>query len=421
MGVSLCMADISGIVTDTGSTPISGAVVQLEKGGQPATTGADGRFTLVASAVIFHGKSTLLPNGLSAGIAGNLMIVTISERSAVEVGIFDLNGKSLSIVRKTLDAGTHFLSLPYRGTGIFLYKVKSGTGEVVLKGNSMGVASSGSAVSPQGLSSNPLAKKALNTAAFNDVIAATKTGYLNYRVVVYNSDTSGIAIKMIASAGMVTDADGNVYQTVKIGNQVWTVENLRTTKYNDGSAIPLDTSIVTWNATTPKYCFYNNTTNADSINNYGALYNWYVVNPTNLEKVAPTGWHVPSDSEWIVLEKYLVLNGYNWDGITDTAQGNKIAKSLAAKADWHTNITTGTVGCDLTKNNMTGFSALPGGCRDNDGSFSGQRVSGSWWSVTEHSVSTAYGRDLSCVSGNLGRYGDYGAKSCGFSVRLLRD
>ena len=72
MGVSLCMANISGIVTDTGTTPISGAVVQLEKGGQTATTGTDGSFTLVVSTAILPGNGKLLPNGLSARISGNM-------------------------------------------------------------------------------------------------------------------------------------------------------------------------------------------------------------------------------------------------------------------------------------------------------------------------------------------------------------
>src|ERR1035441_4507351 len=99
---------------------------------------------------------------------------------------------------------------------------------------------------------------------------------------------------MIASAGTVTDIDGNVYQTVKIGNQIWTVENLRVTRFNDGTAIPLDTSTATWDSiwnnglTIPAYCYYNNMTNTDSIKKWGALYNWYAV---NTGKLAPKGWH----------------------------------------------------------------------------------------------------------------------------------
>jgi uncharacterized protein (TIGR02145 family) len=424
VGISLCMADISGTVTDTGSTPISGAVVQLENGGQPATTGADGRFTLVASAAIIPVNGKLLPNGLSARISGTMLNVTIAERSAVEVATFNLTGKALSTVRKTLDAGSHSIVLPYRGAGIYLYKVKSGNGELLLKGNSIGGISSGISVTTQGSSSNHLAKQVKATAAINDVIAATKIGYLNYRVVVYNSDTSGIAIKMIASAGTVTDVDGNVYQTVRIGNQVWMAENLRVTKYNDGSIIPLDTSAATWyNATTPKYCFYNNTTDSGSIRKYGARYNWYVVSPANLKKIAPTGWHVPSDSEWTVLENDLVLNGYNWDGTKDTAQYNKGAKSLAAKTDWYIDwyidTTIGAIGNDLTKNNSSGFSALPGGCRDTDGTFSGQGYNVNWWSATEYDASYAWGRFLYIGYVFLGWW--YDSKSYGCSVRLVRD
>ena len=420
VGISLCMADISGTVTDTGSTPISGAVVQLENGGQPATTGADGRFTLVASAAIIPVNGKLLPNGLSARISGTMLNVTIAERSAVEVATFDLTGKALSTVRQSMDAGTHSIALPQRGRGVYLYKVKLGNREFVLKGNSVGGASYGSAVSTQGPSSNSLAKHAKATAAINDVITATKTGYLNYRVVVTNSDTSGIAIKMIASAGTVTDVDRNVYQTVKIGNQVWMAENLRVTKYNDGSAIPLDTSGVTWNNTaTPKYCFHNNTTDSGSIKKCGAIYNWYVVNPANPKKIAPAGWHVPSDSEWTILEKYLVLNGYNWDGTTDTAQENKIAKSLAAKTDWYTYSTTGAIGNDLTENNSSGFSALPGGFRQIFGVFYFQSSYGYWWSATEFDASFAWFRDLFSSLDYL--YRDYYLKSCGYSVRLVRD
>jgi uncharacterized protein (TIGR02145 family) len=422
IGVSLCMADISGIVTDTGTAPISGAVVQLENGGQTATTGADGSFTLVVSTAILPGNKKLLPSGLSAGISGNMLTVAIAERSVVEVETYDLSGKALSTVRKTLDAGSHSISLPYRGTGIYLYKVKSGNRVFVLKGNSVCGTSSGGLVTSQGSLQNLLSKQSRSMAAINDAIAVTKAGYLNYRCVQYNLDTTGIQIKMIASAGTVSDTDGNVYQTVKIGNQVWTVENLRVTKFNDGSSIPLVTDSAAWrriydsSLTAPAYCFYNNTVNSDSIGRYGALYNWYIVSPTNPKKIAPTGWHVPTDTEWDTLQNYLIANGYNWDGTTTE---NKIGKSLAAKTDWVTYSTIGSIGCDLTKNNRSGFSALPGGYRSSYGGFNAQSYQGFWWSVTECGTNCVWHRLLSCHDecSWRGNHDDLDA----FSVRLLRD
>jgi len=116
------------------------------------------------------------------------------------------------------------------------------------------------------------------------------------------------------------------------------------------------------------------------------------------------------------LQNYLIAKGYNWDG---TTTGNKIAKSLAAKSDWIIFSTTGTIGCDLTKNNSSGFSALPGGLRSIDGSFYGQSDYGSWWSTTENHASYAGGRDLYCVDNDFTR-SSYN-ESDGLSVRLVRD
>jgi len=215
------------------------------------------------------------------------------------------------------------------------------------------------------------------------------------------------------------DIDGNVYHTVTIGTQVWTVENLRTTKYNDGTSIPLDTSTATWgNLATPAYCCYNNMTNADSIKKWGSLYNWYAV---NTGKLAPTGWHVPADSEWTVMKNYLVLHEYNYDGTTDTSMNNKIAIALASKTDWYSDTITGTIGNNLTNNNSSGFSAIPGGNRDNSGSFNFIGSGGYWWSATENYASSAYSRRLFYDYYGLGRssYGNF--KSCGFSVRLVKD
>jgi uncharacterized protein (TIGR02145 family) len=217
------------------------------------------------------------------------------------------------------------------------------------------------------------------------------------------------------NTGSVTDIDGNVYTTVKIGNQVWTVENLRTTKYNDGTPIPLVTDSAAWKAlTTPGYCYYDNTTHADSIKKYGALYNWYAV---DTKKLAPKGWHVPTDAEWTILQNYLIANGYNWDG---TKTENKTAKSMAAKTDWSAFAKPGAIGDDLTRNNRSGFSALPGGFRVDDGIFGHIGITGLWWSATEFDTSIAYYRYLDYSLDGLGR-DLFSLKSGGSSVRLLRD
>jgi uncharacterized protein (TIGR02145 family) len=418
-GASLCLANISGIVTDTGTMPIAGVVVSLEQGGQTTTTGTDGRFTLVTGTGIPTGNMKPFRNSLSAKISGNTMVVTIGERAQVEIATYDLSGKMLLTTLQTLNAGSHAVSLPQMRTGIYVYKVRSGSREYTLKGVAAGSRSSGNAILVPSSVPISLAKQLRKTGAINDVVAATKTGFLNYRCVQYISDTVGLKIKMIANAGDFTDVDGNVYQTVRIGEQVWMTENLRVTKYNDGSAIPLDTSTITWkNSTTPKYCFYNNTTNSETIKQNGALYNWYVVSSDNNKKIAPSGWHVPSNAEWDTLQNYLIANGYNWDG---TTTGNKTAKALAAKKNWYANSTYGTIGSDLLKNNSSGFSALPGGLRTYAGIFFPQTQSayGYWWSTTAYSVTYAGNRGLEYNSEGLGNYSN--DKRCGFSVRLLRD
>lgn len=210
----------------------------------------------------------------------------------------------------------------------------------------------------------------------------------------------------------VTDIEGNVYQTVKIGTQTWMVENLKTTKYNDGTSIPLVSDDNAWQAlSTPGCCYYNN--DAANKTTYGALYNWYTVNTDNL---APTGWHVPTDAEWTTLENYLIANGYNYDGTTTR---NEIAKSLAATTDWVTDDGTDTLGNDFTKNNTSGFAGLPGGGRFYGGTFGGVGHYGCWWSSSECGAGSAWDRGLDNDSSNVSR--NYYYKQCGFSVRCVRD
>ncbi len=395
VGVSLCMADISGIVTDTGTTPISGAVVQLESDGQSVITEADGRFTLVTSSTsILHGKSASLPNGLAAKVAGNLMTVMIAERSVIEVATFDLNGKALSKVQQTMETGINTIDLPYRGAGIYLCKIKSGNREFVLKCNTIGGVSSGSSVVYQGPSSNLLAKQEMSTAAINDLITATKTGYLNYRVVVTNFDTSGIAIKMIASAGSITDADGNVYQTVRIGKQVWMVENLRTTKYND--ATPITETKSGWGYISTdyiaEYCWYDNDPMYKA--DYGALYNCNVV---ATGKLAPMGWHVPTYTEWSEL-------------ITCIGEGAAAAGKLKEVGIKHWSVP------DAGISNETGFTALPGGQRYTGGTFDSLGTAGYFWTSTGVAPATARNMVISSTVTS-----EIKSKWDGYSVRCIRN
>ena len=148
---------------------------------------------------------------------------------------------------------------------------------------------------------------------------------------------------------LVTDADGNIYHIVTIGTQTWMVENLRTTKFNDGTAIPNITDNKTWQGlNSPGVCSYDNTSNYNMINTYGLLYNWYSVNTA---KLAPKGWHVPTDAEWKTLTEYLGGN---------SVAGGKLKE--VGTTHWYSPNT----GAD----NSSGFTALPGGYRDYDGTFS---------------------------------------------------
>lgn len=173
---------------------------------------------------------------------------------------------------------------------------------------------------------------------------------------------------------IVRDYEGNVYNTVKIGSQIWTVENLRVTKYNDGTPIYKVEDVSEWlNLNTGGYSFYKNSTETNFINSNGALYNWYAINTGNL---APKGWHVPTDEDWYILLNYLIDNGYNYDGSTT---GNKIGKALAANTDWTKSMFAGNIGTNLSLNNSSGFSGLPSGYIDMGG-YSDLEYCGYWWS-----------------------------------------
>jgi uncharacterized protein (TIGR02145 family) len=229
-----------------------------------------------------------------------------------------------------------------------------------------------------------------------------------------NEDQCGTTATMIINIGVVADVESNLYDITKIGDQMWMVQNLKTTHYNNGDVIGTTTS-PTQNIsgeTEPEYQWaYNG--NEDYVATYGRLYTWYAV--TDSRGVCPTGWHLPSDAEWTTLNNYLVNNGYGYEG-----SGTDIAKSLAAKTDWLTNATPGNVGNDLESNNSTGFSALPGGYRVTEGAFKNIGGYASWWSSTEVNTTDIWVRNLR-YNLNFMRRANTFNKMYGASVRCMKD
>jgi uncharacterized protein (TIGR02145 family)/uncharacterized repeat protein (TIGR02543 family) len=253
----------------------------------------------------------------------------------------------------------------------------------------------GSDVPSQTVKSDSLAKKPVDP---------TKSGYTfaewysdSALTALYNFSTPITGNKTLYAKWVVMDIDGNVYTTVKIGTQTWMVENLKTTRFNDSSEIQLVTDSAAWTSlNTAAYCWYNNDLIYKS-NNYGALYNWYSV---NTGKLAPKGWHVPSDTEWNILTTY--LGG-------DNVAGGKMKEE--GTIHWASPNTGAS--------NVSGFTALPGGNRNHQG-FISVGSFGSWWLSTENTDVDASRRYILNNSEDVSNF-TTNSKFCGNSVRCIKN
>jgi uncharacterized protein (TIGR02145 family) len=232
-----------------------------------------------------------------------------------------------------------------------------------------------------------------------------------YRILTYSSVSKSdfsVPTRIVTNTLPVVDIDGNIYKTVAIGTQVWMAENLKVTHYRDGMAITNMTSEGYWGGTNKgAYCYYDGqSVNTETfgaplnVETYGALYNWYAV--SNLHKIAPEGWHVPTDAEWKILIDF--LGGR-------TAAGGKL-KELG-NAHWN-NPNSGAT-------NGSGFTALPGGYRSTAGSYSYNRMGegGYFFSATEAWKGKIINYKL--TSNDVALEREISPEKFGFSIRLVKD
>jgi len=200
-------------------------------------------------------------------------------------------------------------------------------------------------------------------------------------------------------ANSVTDIDGNVYNTVTIGTQIWMVENLKVTKYCNGDPLLNTIKGEQWSGlSTGSYCNYNNDPNNSLI--YGNLYNWYAVNDDR--NLAPSGWHIATYDDWTKLIDYI--------------GGKEIAGGILKEAGvnhWQDK--------SLNATNEKGFTALPAGFRNsNDGSYSGIGQYTNFWSATDDKIDCAW----ICImyyDNNKALMSNCSSKKAGFSIRCVKD
>ncbi len=351
-----------------------------------------------------------------------LQFSLLSEDKVI-IRVLDLQGKEQIKLLRELPAGKHLFSLSPGTSGIFLISAETRTQRVVSKFIHYG--NDAESRHMDYLGSKIENMRTEKTASGFDWMPGDQVRYTGFGPLdsfifghdiledtLVHSDTCTFYLRHgipCIDAPFINDVDGNIYRTVQIGNQCWLRENLRTTRYINGTSIPLVTGNTSWiNLTSPGYCWYDNDSMTYS-NRYGALYNWFAVSQNNL---CPVGWHLPSDAEWQVLEMHLGMSpaDASQTGFRGTIEGGSLKDA-------------GTVYWDnpnLGATNASGFTALPSGKRsDGGGEFSGAGCFGYWWTSSTYNTIYIWYRILSCNEAGISRM--YHHMQHGYSVRCIRD
>jgi len=434
------------------NVPLNRVVINnITKGWQETLTWPDDTaFVVTATGIVDHfqrGNVILYPNSPNPFDGVTSVKLQISEPGDVMVEISDVTGRVVKMFPgKALQAGVYDMRVTVAAAGVYFLKVRQNNGTASVKminrgnGGENSVTFSNLALTNQSLSSQK-PSHASKGGSDNPFTPGDQMEYVGYAtingsetesehvvkqqyasetiVLTFGSSPSGLDGQPCPGDTTIIDVDSNVYHTVMIGTQCWMKENLRTTRYANGVSIPEATATST---TSPFRCAPNR--NAQNVPTYGYLYNWAAVmhgasssnnNPSGVQGICPTGWHVPSAAEWTQLTDYVKSQSQYLCG----TYGSYIAKALASTTGWNNCSTACTVGNSPSTNNATGFSARPAGYYR----FSNYDYFGSHahiWSSTQGS-SASYARILEIGNDYTDAYSMSFETLCGISVRCLRD
>ena len=351
----------------------------------------------------------------------------LPEDEYIRISVRDILGRELSYDEKNLIPGRHSFTF-YPGNLKFYFLTVTGkqtsrtikmlnTGSPATADGNCKIVYTGIRVSTDGLKS----QQSVNAFTFNPGDELKYTAYSDIGSETITDAPEGNQTYTFQFAGggpcpgmpTITDIDGNIYNTVQIGNQCWMKENLKTTTYNNGTQIPNITNGTNWgNLITGAYAWYNNESTWKDL--YGAMYNWYAIVDTN--GLCPAGWHVPTNDEWIALTDFI--------GGIDTPNGNKLKSCRQVNSPQGGDCNT-TEHPRWNESNQHGtddygFSGLPGGGRSYDEGeflFIGKYVF--WWSSTSYTPDFSWIRTLSSEEGNMNE--SFSRLQAGLSVRCIKD
>ena len=391
----------TGVVATAGNTLATVTFVTPTNNGGSAITG----YTVTTNPGGITAMGATSPINVTGLTNGTAYTFTVTATNAVGSSVASVPSTSVTPVvpATTPDPPTGIVATACNTTASVAFVAPTNNGGSAITGYT--VTSNPGGITATGATSPIKVTGLTNGTAYTFTLIATN---------VVGSSLVSVASMAVTPTPTITDIDGNSYNIVTIGSQCWTKENLKVTKYNDNTVIPIESTggsggiSSTWqNLTTGSYAIYENeTSSGTNATNYGYLYNWYAAKgiattgSTTYKNLCPTGYHVPTDSEWTTLTTYLGGVG---------VAGGKM-KSIGTTL-WQSPNTGAT--------DESAFSALPGGGRFSDGMFFFIMNSTYFWSASENAGTKAWFRNLISSDDNVTRSST--VKSVGVSVRCLKD